>query len=142
MRRVTLIAMLITLALAPGRAHAHKPSLIPQRERVYLARSADCGAKGFLGLRSRSYATVTRWYIIEPLGTDCPPPPPGYRGREHFSGLANLCMLIGRRIRHDPPHCITQCFNGGPVCSCCDHSTPRCGRGRGVGSTRRWPKAA
>jgi hypothetical protein len=122
MKRFTLIAILAALALAPpGRARAH-PAAVPVTTRAYYSRSADCGAKGWLGLRSRPYARVTQWMAVEPIGSSCQP---ALRGGEHCPGLTRLCVQIGRRIHHDPPHCFTQCFNGGTLCTCCDHSVPQ-----------------
>jgi hypothetical protein len=124
MKRFTLLGVLAVFALAPpGRASASNLHTITVNMRPSYGGPAGCGGTGPCGHRSRSYGAVSQTFVIEGTGIQCQPTPTfdGYGPPGQCFSRLQLVKRISRRIHHDPPHCITQCFAGGPVCNCCDH---------------------
>jgi hypothetical protein len=93
------------LAMSP-QVEAHtRPITISQRTafRTTAPQAGRCGklfGHGFQRLRRGARSEVT--VFVQTLGgVKCPPT---YAG--------------------GPPHCVEQCYAGGPVCTCCDHGPP------------------
>ena len=103
--------------LCPGEIQA-KIYTMGTKPQAYAAptksRWGHCHRKG------QDYATAATGEQVESLIIPCPPDQAEYASGRRPSHVSRHMDALRRRIHHELPHC-AQCYNGGPVCSCCDH---------------------
>jgi hypothetical protein len=126
------LAVATIAASSPLQAEARSTRLITLRTGPSYASGyatpgvADsCGGhSGHSGWGRRRYQAGTQTVMVTQVGANCPPGPPRYGEAPSQKSPPRLLTSLGMRMRHETPHCITQCFPYGPAayCSCCDHS--------------------